>query len=68
MAARRILDQLAKLMSPSALQEELDRGAQLDPDQALDLAEAALAGLVSAQQAAPEPEATPNPTTPASAE
>jgi predicted ATPase/class 3 adenylate cyclase len=65
---KRILDQLAKLMSPSALEEELDRGAQLDPDQALDLAEAALASLVSAQQAAPEPESTPGPTTPASAE
>jgi hypothetical protein len=65
---KRILDQLAKLMSPAALQEELVRGAQLDPDQALDLAEAALASLVSAQQSAPEPESTRNPTTPASAE
>ena len=55
-------------MSPAALEEEMVRGARLDPDQALDLAEAALASLVSAQQAAPEPESTPGPTTPASAE
>jgi hypothetical protein len=63
---KRMLDQLATLMSPAALEEEMVRGAQLDPDQALDLAEAALATLVSAQQAAPQPESTPGPATPAS--
>jgi predicted ATPase len=65
---KRMLDQLATLMSPAALEEEMVRGARLDPDQALDLAEAALASLVSAQQAAPEPQSTPGSRTPASAE